>query len=300
MRTRLESYDGLYSANLLEAELRAAFAREHVVWQQDLVSAIGWVLPARRLTDEIARVLAAGYLRAIRWGILATLGFTALRGLCEGISHPRPVLLATVGAALANATLELGHAHPSGWNWHGHVGREWMRFAQDGRSFRGGPARLSQAADPARNWRAVHADRVDSAGIGIGYAMADHMRTDLVIAALDMAARNYPLAEEAVFHTDRGTQYTSAAFAEHTAMLGIRRSVGRTGVCFDNAAAESFNAAVKVERVNRTVYPTREHARRDVARYIEFRYNTRRLHSALGYRTPREAHNDYINSHGAA
>jgi transposase InsO family protein len=134
----------------------------------------------------------------------------------------------------------------------------------------------------------------------IGYAMADHMRTDLVIAALDMAARNYPLAEEAVFHTDRGTQYTSAAFAEHAAMLGIRRSVGRTGVCFDNAAAESFNAAVKVERVNRTVYPTREHARRDVARYIEFRYNTRRLHSALGYRTPREAHNDYINSHDAA
>jgi putative transposase len=96
------------------------------------------------------------------------------------------------------------------------------------------------------------------------------------------------------------TQYTSAAFAEHTAILGIRRSVGRTGVCFDNAAAESFNAAVKVERVNRTVYPTREHARRDVARYIELRYNTRRLHSALGYRTPREAHNDYINSHGAA
>jgi transposase InsO family protein len=134
----------------------------------------------------------------------------------------------------------------------------------------------------------------------IGYAMADHMRTDLVIAALDMAARNYPLAEEAVFHTDRGTQYTSAAFAEHAAMLGIRRSVGRTGVCFDNAAAESFNAAVKVERVNRTVYPTREHARRDVARYIEFRYNTRRLHSALGYRTPREAYNDYINSHVAA
>jgi putative transposase len=134
----------------------------------------------------------------------------------------------------------------------------------------------------------------------IGYAMADHMRTDLVIAALDMAARNHPFAEEAVFHTDRGTQYTSAAFAEHTAMLGIRRSVGRTGVCFDNAAAESFNAAVKVERVNRTVYPTREHARRDVACYIEFRYNTCRLHSTLGYRTPREAYNDYINSHGAA
>jgi transposase InsO family protein len=71
-------------------------------------------------------------------------------------------------------------------------------------------------------------------------------------------------------------------------------------VCFDNAAAESFNAAVKVERVNRTVYPTREHARKDVTRYIELRYNTRRLRSALGYRTPREAYHDYINTHLAA
>jgi transposase InsO family protein len=76
--------------------------------------------------------------------------------------------------------------------------------------------------------------------------------------------------------------------------------MGRTGVCFDNAAAESFNAAVKVERANRTIYPTREHARKDIARYIELRYNTRRLHSALGYRTPREAYNDYINTHQAA
>lgn len=130
----------------------------------------------------------------------------------------------------------------------------------------------------------------------IGYAMAEHMRTDLVIAALDMAAANYPLAADAIFHSDRGTQYTSEAFAKRTSELGVRRSVGRTGVCFDNAQAESFNAAVKVERVNRTVYPTREHARTDVARYIEFRYNTRRLHSALGYRTPQEAYNDHVKN----
>lgn len=134
----------------------------------------------------------------------------------------------------------------------------------------------------------------------IGYAMADHMRTELVTAALDMAAANYPLAQGVVFHSDRGTQYTSEEFAKHAKKLGISRSVGRTGVCFDNAAAESFNAAVKVERVNRTAYPTREHARRDVTRYIEFRYNTRRLHSALGYRTPAEAYNDYINTRTAA
>lgn len=84
------------------------------------------------------------------------------------------------------------------------------------------------------------------------------------------------------------------------AQLDVCHSVGRVGSCFDNAQAESFNATLKVERVNRTVYPTREHARKDVTRYIEFRYNTKRLHSALGYRTPREAHADYQNQRSTA
>lgn len=134
----------------------------------------------------------------------------------------------------------------------------------------------------------------------IGYAMADHLRSELVIDALHMATRNYPLTQGAILHSDRGTQYTSAAFASTTDIFDIRRSVGATGVCFDNALAESFNAAVKVERVNRTVYPTREHARADVARYIEFRYNTQRLHSALGYRTPQEVYTEYMNRQFAA
>jgi transposase InsO family protein len=125
--------------------------------------------------------------------------------------------------------------------------------------------------------------------------MADHLRAELVIEALAMAARNYPLVEGAIFHSDRGTQYTSAAFTSATNRLNIRRSVGATGVCFDNALAESFNAAVKVERVHRTVYPTREHARKDVTRYIEFRYNTQRLHSGLGYQTPHEVYTEHLN-----
>jgi transposase InsO family protein len=134
----------------------------------------------------------------------------------------------------------------------------------------------------------------------IGYALAEHMRADLVIDALQMAARNYTLADDAIFHSDRGTQYSSRSFTEAAAALGVRRSVGRTGSCFDNALAESFNASLKVERVHRTVYPTREHARKDVARYIEFRYNTKRLHSALGYRTPQEVHDEYLNRQIAA
>lgn len=120
----------------------------------------------------------------------------------------------------------------------------------------------------------------------VGYAMADHMRTELVTDALEMAVRNGCIREGATFHSDRGTQYMSAEFAKYCKDNSISRSVGRTGICYDNAWAESFNGTLKVERVNRTVYPTRQHAIKDVARYIELRYNQKRLHSALGYLTP--------------
>jgi putative transposase len=133
----------------------------------------------------------------------------------------------------------------------------------------------------------------------IGYAIADHMRADLVCDALAMAARNYPLVAKVIFHADRGTQYTSDQFAKAVKAIDARRSMGRIGSCFDNALAESFNAAVKVERVNRMRYATIEEAIRDVVRYIEFRYNRRRLHSALGYLTPRQAYENYINNHAA-
>src|SRR4051812_49679249 len=92
----------------------------------------------------------------------------------------------------------------------------------------------------------------------IGYAIADHMRAELVIDALRMAARNYRLQPEAIFHSDHGSQYLSQAFAQAAARLGVRQSMRRAGSCFDNALAESFNATLKVERVNRTAYPTRE------------------------------------------
>jgi putative transposase len=71
-------------------------------------------------------------------------------------------------------------------------------------------------------------------------------------------------------------------------------------VCWDNAMAESFNAALKNERVHRTSYPTRRHASNDVRRYIELRYNTRRIHSGLGYRTPHKVHDEYLERQLAA
>jgi putative transposase len=134
----------------------------------------------------------------------------------------------------------------------------------------------------------------------VGWAMDDNYKTPLITAAIEMAARNLDLPAGAVFHSDRGSNYTSAEFAAVLERLKIRQSVGRTGICFDNALAESFNAALKVERVHRTVYPTREKAREDIARYIEVRYNRMRLHSALGYRTPQEAHDEYLSQQAAA
>ena len=134
----------------------------------------------------------------------------------------------------------------------------------------------------------------------VGWAVDDHYRTPLITSAIQMASRNIDLPDGAIFHSDRGSNYTSAEFAAVLRELGIRQSVGRTGSCFDNALAESFNAAVKVERVHRTVYPTIRKAREDIARYIELRYNRTRLHSALGYKTPQEVHNEYLNRQRAA
>ena len=129
----------------------------------------------------------------------------------------------------------------------------------------------------------------------IGYAMDDNYRTPLISQALHNASRNHTIEPGAIFHSDRGSNYTSAEFAASITALGMRQSMGRTGICYDNAMAESFFAALKNERVSRTVYPTREHARRDITRYIEHWYNTRRLHSSLDYKTPKEALDDWTN-----
>jgi putative transposase len=134
----------------------------------------------------------------------------------------------------------------------------------------------------------------------IGWAMDDNYKTPLINAAIGMAARNYQLAPDAIFHSDRGSNYTSDEYGATLRSLGIRRSVGRTGICYDNALSESFFGTLKNERVHRTSYPTREHARRDITRYIELRYNTRRRHSALGYRTPQQTYDEYINRQAAA
>ena len=122
----------------------------------------------------------------------------------------------------------------------------------------------------------------------IGWAMAEHMRASLVCDALSMAATNVEFAPGAVFHSDHGSQYSSAEFARHLASLDVTASMGRTGVCWDNALAESFFGALKNELVYRTSFPSQTKARTMIAEYIEVFYNRQRIHSALGYKTPAE------------
>ncbi|MFE2422639.1 IS3 family transposase, partial [Streptomyces hokutonensis] len=126
----------------------------------------------------------------------------------------------------------------------------------------------------------------------VGWSMADHMRTQLVDDAIRMAHAGGHTAGNAIFHTDRGSQYTSRQFRETLVELDVRQSTGRTGSCFDNAAAESFFAVLKSE-IGTTAWPTRMQARQDVFGWIAQYYNRERIHSTIGYLTPHQARTRY-------
>lgn len=127
----------------------------------------------------------------------------------------------------------------------------------------------------------------------LGYSMAEHMRTELVADALTMAAGTRGGATAGIiFHGDRGSQYLSGDYRQQIAELEMRQSVGRTGVCWDNSVAESFWSSLKRELVHRYRFPDRATARRAIFAWIN-RYNTRRLHSSLGYLPPVDWENQY-------
>jgi putative transposase len=134
----------------------------------------------------------------------------------------------------------------------------------------------------------------------IGWALDERYPAGLVSAAFRMAAARIPLPEGAIFHSDRGSQYTSIEFAELLDSRGVKQSVGRTGICFDNAAAESFFGKLKTENVHHKKFATRAEARREVIRFIEGFYNSRRLHSSIGYRPPLEVLNEWSKMQRAA
>jgi putative transposase len=129
----------------------------------------------------------------------------------------------------------------------------------------------------------------------VGWSMADHMRSDLVVDALNMAiVRRRPEAG-LIHHSDQGSQFVSLAFGQAAAKAGIARSMGSRGDCWDNAVAESFFATLKKELIHRRSWPTREELRREVFEYIEIFYNATRRHSALGMLSP--THYEEENPH---
>ncbi|MFK0155288.1 IS3 family transposase [Streptomyces sp. NPDC090493] len=123
----------------------------------------------------------------------------------------------------------------------------------------------------------------------VGYSMADHHRAGLVVDALRMAASRGGLKAGCIAHSDRGSEYTSHEYRTLIRELGIRQSMGRTGSCYDNAAAESFFGLLKAE-IGTTIWASHEAARADVFRFIEVEYNRTRLrkHPVYGYVTPVE------------
>ncbi|MFD0274210.1 IS3 family transposase [Kitasatospora sp. NPDC127111] len=120
----------------------------------------------------------------------------------------------------------------------------------------------------------------------VGWATADHLRTELVADALRAACRTRRPNGPVIFHSDRGCQYTSREFAYLASEFGVLLSVGRTGQCWDNALAESFFATLKRELIGERPCPSRAAARSAIFEWIEGWYNIRRLHSSLGYRSP--------------
>ena len=135
----------------------------------------------------------------------------------------------------------------------------------------------------------------------IGWAIADHLRASLVCAALRMAvATRGGSVGGVVFHSDRGCQYTSAEFRDLCDAHGVLQSMGRTGVCWDNALAESFFATYKLELIDLASWPTRARARSASVHWLEAIYNRRRRHSAIDMLSPVDYEERYWDRRAAA
>ena len=126
----------------------------------------------------------------------------------------------------------------------------------------------------------------------VGWAMASHLRTELVLQAVGMALkqrRPYGV----IHHSDQGSQYTSLAFGKHCRRAGVQLSAGSVGDCYDNALCESFFAILECELLDRYPFQTRGQARLEIFEFIEGWYNPRRRHSSLGYLSPVEYEERY-------
>ncbi len=128
----------------------------------------------------------------------------------------------------------------------------------------------------------------------VGWAMEGHLMTELVVDALRMAVWRRKPAPGLIHHSDQGVQYTALSFSERLGEVGITPSMGRTGTALDNAMAESFISTLKAELVSGLEFPTRQAAKTAIFEYLETFYNTRRLHSSLGYMSPADFEEDRL------
>ena len=122
----------------------------------------------------------------------------------------------------------------------------------------------------------------------VGWSMADHMRTELVTDALQMALAHRRPAPGLIWHSDQGSQFVSLAFGQQARAAGIAQSMGSRGDCFDNAVAESFFATLKKELIHGRSWPSKAELRTEVFEYIEVFFNRRRRHSTLGFLSPEQ------------
>jgi putative transposase len=122
----------------------------------------------------------------------------------------------------------------------------------------------------------------------VGWSMADHMRTELVTDALQMALQRRQPAPGLIWHSDQGSQFVSLAFGQQARAAGIAQSMGSRGDCFDNAVAESFFATLKKELIHARSWPSKAELRTEVFDYIEVFFNRRRRHSTLGFLSPQQ------------
>jgi putative transposase len=132
----------------------------------------------------------------------------------------------------------------------------------------------------------------------VGWSMADHMRTELVTDALQMALARRRPDRGLIWHSDQGGQFVSLAFGQQARAAGIAQSMGSRGDCYDNAVAESFFATLKKELIHRRSWPTRAELRTEVFDYIEVFYNRERRHSTLGQLSPVNYENSTLSSSG--
>ena len=179
--------------------------------------------------------------------------------------------------------------------------RKWVRTTKRAEDARPAPdlvARDFQAAAPDRLWVADITYITTWAGFlylavvldvfsrrVVGWAMATHLRTRLVLDALDMAlVQRRPAG--VIHHSDQGSQYTSIAFGQRCAKAGVKPSMGSVGDCYDNAMCESFFATLECELLDRTRFRSQAEARSAIFEFIEGWYNPRRRHSSIGYLSP--------------